>query len=64
MKRNLWKLAGDWAKSRKGGEFSKTRQNNKSANRKTESNDSPEIPDRGETSEEPGLPAGQNNGRD
>ena len=34
----------------------KTRQNNKGADRKIESNDSPETPDRGETSEEPGLP--------
>ena len=33
-----------------------TRQNNKGANRKVESNDSLEIPDRGETSDEPGLP--------
>ena len=34
----------------------RTRQNNKTADRKVESNDSLEIPDRGETSEEPGLP--------
>ena len=33
-------------------------QNNKGVDRKMESNDSPEIPDRGETSEEPGLPSG------
>ena len=31
----------------------RTRQNNKGADRKIESNHSPEIPDRGETSEEP-----------
>ena len=41
----------------------RTRQNNKRADRKVESNDSPEIPDREETSEEPGLPSGQKNGR-
>ena len=41
----------------------RTRQNNKGTDAKTESNDSPEIPDRGETSEEPGLPLGQRNGR-
>ena len=35
-----------------------TRQNNKRADRKMESNDISEIPDRGETSEEPGLPFG------
>ena len=36
----------------------RTRQNNKRANRKMESNENPEIPDRGETSEKPGLPSG------
>ena len=36
-----------------------TRQNNQGADRKMESNDSPDIPDRGETSEEPGLPLGE-----
>ena len=42
----------------------RTRQNNKRADRKLESKDSwPEIPDREETSEEPGLPSGQKNGR-
>ena len=41
----------------------RTRQNNKTADRKLESNDSPEIPDRGETAEEPGLPSGQKNER-
>ena len=35
----------------------RARQNNKGADRKMESNDSPEIPDRGEASEEPGLPS-------
>ena len=41
----------------------RTRQNNKGAGKQMESNDSPEIPDRAETSAEPGLPAGQKNGR-
>ena len=36
----------------------KTRQNNKRADRKMESNDSPHIPDREETSEELSLPSG------
>ena len=36
----------------------RTRQNNKRADRKMESNGNPEIPDRGATSEEPGLPSG------
>ena len=38
-----------------------TRQNNKRSDRKMNSNDSPEIPDREGTSEELGLPSGQNN---
>ena len=33
----------------------RTRQNNKRADRKLEPNDSPEIPDKGDTSEVPGL---------
>ena len=37
----------------------RTKQNKKRADRKMESNDSPEIPDREETSEERGLPSGQ-----
>ena len=36
----------------------RTRQNNKRADRKIESNGSPEIPDRRETSEELGRPLG------
>ena len=35
-----------------------TRQKNKRGDSKVESNDSPEIPDRGETSDIPGLPSG------
>ena len=40
----------------------RTRQNNKGAERKMESNDNPEIPDMGETSEEPGLSLSQTSG--
>ena len=36
----------------------RTRQKNKRGDSKVESNDSPEIPDRGETSDIPGLPSG------
>ena len=43
------------------GMSNRTRQNNKRADRNMESNDNPEILDRGETSEEAGLPSGHNN---
>ena len=36
----------------------RTRQTNKKGDSKVESNDSPEIPDKGETSDFPSLPAG------
>ena len=36
----------------------RTRQKNKRRDSKVESNDSPKIPDRGETSDIPGLPSG------
>ena len=36
----------------------RTRQKNKRGDSKVESNDSPEIPDRGETSDTHGLPSG------
>ena len=36
----------------------RTRQKNRRGNSKVESNDSPEIPHRGETSDIPGLPSG------
>ena len=36
----------------------RTRQKDKTGDSKVESNDSPEIPDRGETSDIPGLPSG------
>ena len=41
----------------------RTRKNNKGADRKMESNGSPEIPDRGETSEGPDLPSDPAMGR-
>ena len=44
------------SQDRKGN---RTRQKNKRGNSKVESNDSPEIPDRGETSDIPGLPSGK-----
>ena len=37
----------------------RTRQKNKRGDSKVESNDSPGIPDRGETSDIPGLPSGR-----
>ena len=42
-------------KDRKGN---RTRQKNKRRDSKVESNDSPEVPDRGETSDIPSLPSG------
>ena len=40
----------------------RTRQKNKRGDSKVESNDSPKIPDRGETSDIPGLPSGEHCG--
>ena len=54
---------GPKAETRRRQNENRTRQNNKGADRMMESNDSPEIPARGETSEEPGLPSGKKNGR-
>ena len=45
----------DQQADRKGNRI---RQKNKRGDSKVESNDSPEIPDRGETSDIPGLPSG------
>ena len=45
-------------KKRYDGMGNRTRQKNKRGDSKVESNDSPEIPDRGETSDIPGLPSG------
>ena len=47
--------AGQKRSDRKGG---RTWQKNKRGDSKVESIDSPEIPDRGETSDIPGLPSG------
>ena len=47
--------AGRRRSDRKGN---KTRQKNKRGDSKVESNDSPEIPDRWETADIPGLPSG------
>ena len=63
---HFWKVGRRLGQKQKQGEdrmSNRTRQNNKGADRKMESNDSPEIPDRGETSKEPGLPSSQKNGR-
>ena len=49
------KAAGRKRSDRKGN---RTRQKNKRGDSKVQSNDSPEIPDRGETSDIPGLPSG------
>ena len=46
------------AEKRYNRKSNRTRQKNKRADSKVESNDSPEIPDRGETSDIPGLPWG------
>ena len=46
------------ASRQKDRKCNRTRQKNKRGDRKVESNDSPEIPDRGETSDIPGLPSG------
>ena len=43
--------------AKKDRESNRTRQKNKRGDSKAESNDSPEIPDRGETSDIPGLPS-------
>ena len=48
-------LAGRKRKDRKSN---RTRQENKRGDSKVESNDSPAIPDRGETSDIPVLPSG------
>ena len=48
--------AGRKRSDRKGN---RTWQKNKRGDSKVESNDSPEIPDRGETSDIPGLPSGE-----
>ena len=46
---------------RKNRKDNRTRQKNKTGDSKVESNDSPEIPDRGEKSDIPSLPSGVEN---
>ena len=43
---------------KKDRKSNRTRQKNKRGDSKVESSDSPELPDRGETSDIPGLPSG------
>ena len=55
------KKSGEWAsgqKKRHDRKSNGSRQKNKRGDSKKESNDSPEIPDRGETLDIPGLPSG------
>ena len=47
------------AEKRQNRKENRTRQKNKRGDSKVESNDSPEIPDRGETSDILGLPSGR-----
>ena len=51
---------GEWTsrQEEKDRKSNRTRQKNKRRDSKVESNDSPEIPDSGETSDIPGLPSG------
>ena len=49
---------GPTGRKRSDRKGSRTRQKNKGGDSKVESNDSPEIPDRGETSDIPGFPSG------
>ena len=53
-----FKKKGPAGRKRSDRKGNKTRQKNKRGESKVESNDSPEIPDRGETSDIPGLPSG------
>ena len=53
------KTLGEWAsRQKKYRKSNRTWQKNKRGDSKVEPNDSPEIPDRGETSDIPGLPSG------
>ena len=56
----FWKSSEEWTCRQKKikQKSNRTRQKNKRGDSKVESNDSPEIPDRGETSDIPGLPSG------
>ena len=56
------KKSGEWTISRKNDKTERARglgRKNKRGDRKGESNDSPEIPDRRKTSDIPGLPSGR-----
>ena len=62
LTKNIWEFSGKksqengpLAVKRLDGKSKRTRQKNKRRDRKGESNDSPEIPDRGKTSDIPGL---------
>ena len=48
----------DQQREKKDRKSNRTKQKNKRGDSKVESNDSPEIPDSGETSDIPGLPLG------
>ena len=57
------KGSGEWAswqkeKKKKDRKSNRTKQKNKRGESKVEPNDSPEVPDKGETSDIPGLPSG------
>ena len=55
------KGSGEWTsrqKKRYNKKSNRTQQKNKTGESKAESNDSPEVPDGGETSDIPGLPSG------
>ena len=52
-------LEGPAGRKREDRKGNRTRQKNKRGDSKVKSNDSPEIPDRGETSDIPGLPSGE-----
>ena len=53
---------GQQAENRSDRKNNRTRQKNKTGVSKVESNDSPEIPDRGQTLDILGLPLGRNKG--
>ena len=61
IKEFCWKKVqknGPAGRKRSDRKSNRTRQKNKRGDSKVESNDSPEIPDRGETSDIPSLPSG------
>ena len=59
--KSLEEMTSAAGRKRSGRKGKRTRQKNKRGDSKVESNDSPEIPDRGETSDIPGLPSGAQN---